>query len=182
MRFFRKSMATGMLFLSGMAFVASPAQAGWFGKKDDAQTCKTKFENKCQAIEAAKNECDAEFSDFYGLVDKLKSDLQSLKDSQIVSERIFKQLQLAHEAWKNDGFRIDTESYTNYAVLKSKFADENRIIAEQQDLVTSEMKDMLKFISSKEAKQKYVSALDAALEAYYNYSAAAAREALPTVK
>ena len=182
MKLFKKSIAAGMLCLSGMALAVSPAQAGWFGRKDDAQTCKAKFEDKCKIAEDSRTTCAEEFRDFHILAERLKSDLQSLKDSQSVSEKIFGEMQVAYEAWKQNGFRIDTQAYTDYAICKSKFADENREIAEQQALLTSEMKDMLKFISSKQAKQIYVSALDSALEAYYNYSAAAAREALPTVK
>lgn len=182
MKTVNKVMATGVLFLSVFASAVPTTQALWFGKqKDDAQTCKVKMDNKCQAVEDVKGMCSDEFTDFYGLADKLQFDLKVLKDSQGVSENIFNELQTAYENWKGDGFRIDTQSYTDYAVLKSKFGDQNREISEQQSLVSSEMKEMIKFIGSKKAKQRYVSALDDALEAYYNYSAAAAREALPTV-
>lgn len=182
MKLFKKSIATGILFLSGMAFISNPAQAGWFGKKDDAETCKAKFEDKCQVVEQAKIDCDSEFTDFYGLVDKLKSDLQSLKDAQTVAQKIAGELGFAYEAWKHDGFRIDSTSYTGYAVCKSKFANQNREVAEFEELVKSEMKDMIKFISSEKAKQNYISSLNDVLEAFYNYSAAAAREAVPTVR
>ncbi|MBR2735531.1 MAG: hypothetical protein IKE05_05000 [Clostridia bacterium] len=133
-------------------------------------------------MEESKTACADEFKDFSVIAEKLKSDLQSLKDSQGVSEKIFSEMQVAYESWKQNGFRIDSQSYTDYAICKSKFADENREVAELQAIVVSDMKDMNKFISSKKAKQNYVSALDNALEAYYNYSAAAAREALPTAK
>lgn len=182
MNLFKKSIAVGISFLCVAAMVSSPAEAFWFTKKEDAQACKVKFENKCQAVEEAKNKCSDEFADFYVLADKLKSDLQSLKDSQTVSEKLFKELQTAYESWKQDGFRIDTQSYTDYAILKCKFTDENREIADEQEIVTADMKDMLKFIYFKDAKQNYVSSLDRALEAFYNYSAAAVREAVPTVK
>lgn len=179
---FKKSIATGMLFLSGMAFMVKPAQAWWFGEKDDAQACKTKFEDKCKAVEEWRAACADEFKYFYVLAEKLKSDLQSLKDSQVIAEKIFSEMQVAYEAWKQSGFRIDSQAYTDYAICKSKFMDENREIAELKSLVAAEMKDMTKFISSNKSKEAYVSALDGALEAYYNYSAAVAREALPTAK
>lgn len=182
MKSFNKIVATGALFLSVVASVVPTTQAAWFSKKkDDAQTCKTKFENQCQVVETAKSACSDEFSDFYSSSSKLRSDLQDLKESQVVSEKIFNELQAAYEAWKADGFRIDTQSYTDYAILKSKFADQNREVSDRESLVSSEMKELLKLINSGKAKQAYVSALDNALEAYYNYSAAAARESLPTV-
>ena len=182
MNLFKKSVATGMLFLFGMGAMVNPASAGWFGRKDDAETCKAKFDDKCAIAEESKTACADEYKDFYVITEKLKTDLQSLKDSQAVSEKIFGEMQVAYDSWKHDGFRIDTKSYTDYAILKSKFVDENREISEQQALVVSDMKDMIKFLAAKKSKQNYVSALDSALEAYYNYSAAAAREALPTVK
>lgn len=182
MKLSSKILATGILFLSAMAFASSPAEAAWFGKKYDSQACKAKFEDKCQASELAKTVCEAEFIDFYCSIDKLKSDLQALRDSQAASEKIFSQLQSSYEAWKRDGFRINTQTYTDYAISKIKFADQNREVAEKESLVTSEMKDMVKFISSKKSKQSYVSILDSTLEAFYDYSAAVAREAIPTVK
>ncbi|MDO4199256.1 MAG: hypothetical protein Q4D57_00620 [Clostridia bacterium] len=182
MKLFKKSVVTGILVLSGISFISNSAQAGWFGKKDDAETCKAKFEDKCQAVEVAKEGRQDEFSNFYTLVDKLKSDLQSLRDAQTVSQKIANELDAAYEAWKHDGFRIDSTSYTGYAVCKSKFADQNREVAEFEELVKSEMKDMIKFISSEKAKQNYISSLNDVLEAFYNYSAAAAREAVPTVR
>lgn len=180
MKLLSKGIATGIVFLSGMAFMSNPVQAGWFSKKDDAETCRVKFEDKCQAVEEAKTECDSKYSDFYELADKLKSDIQSFKDAQIVSQKIAGELETAYESWKQDGFRINTPSYTAYAICKAKFAAQNREVEDYQDLVTSEMKDFIKFISSEKSKQVYASSLESALEAFYNYSAAVAREAVPT--
>lgn len=181
MKLFSKILLSGAL-AAGISVSAVPtAQAFWFGKKDNAQTCKLKFDNRCQAVEDAKGVCDNEFSDFCKLSDKLVSDLQNLKEAQIVSEKIFSALQVAYEVWKSDGFRVDTQSYTEYAALKSKFENQNREIAECESLLSAEIRDMYAALDSlKKSKQDYMSSLDSALEAYYSYSVAAAKESLPT--
>lgn len=181
MKLFSKILLVGALSAGVSVYAAPTAQAFWFCKKDNAQTCKLKFDNRCQVVEDAKGVCSNEFSDFCKLSDKLISDLQNLKKAQIVSEKIFSALQVAYEVWNSDGFRVDTQSYTGYAALKSKFENQNREVAERELIVNAEIRDMYAGLDSlKKSKQDYISSLDSALEAYYSYSAAAAKESLPT--
>ena len=79
-----------------MAFIANPAQAGWFSSRNDSESCKAKFDDKCQKVDDARDECSDEYVNFYSLVNKLKSDLETLNDAQSTSEKIFKELQSAY--------------------------------------------------------------------------------------
>ena len=180
MNLIKKKTLIGVLCLSSVCAVSQNAKAVWpfssrVEQQDDVQVCKAKYEDECSNLEKVKEECKNRFSSLNSYMEKAKDDVEELKDSQASLESIFVELQDAYSEWQHSDYRIDTPAYTTYNVLKLKFRDQSRIVAQQEQIVREDMANLSSLLRSDSTKE-YLSALNSTVESYYKYNIAVAQE------
>ena len=176
MKLLQKIFATAILCLFGAVVTSGTVGAFWPFSCNNSQKCKEKFDKSCDLIEANEGKCYQQFADLYSTLDKLSDDVHILRESQVVSENIFNQLMKVYEEWSHEGFRIDTDQHINYLLLRKKFSDQNRVVEQNEQLVKDDIKIVSGILNTKPAKDGCIDSLKHAIDAYYKYNMAVAKE------